>query len=96
MSGEIKFGGKYRDKVRSKDDNQLTANYETFGAYLNTPSGPKNFTGTPFQNDNITAGGKVLLSWFLDPIPQERNLYDKYRLYPMISDNRFTFMVRHQ
>jgi len=86
LSGEIKFGGKYRDKVRSKDDSQLTANYETFGAYTNTASGPKNFTGTPFEN-KITAGGKVLLSWFLDPIPQERNLYDKYRLYPMISDN---------
>lgn len=86
LSGEIKIGGKYRDKVRSKDNNQLTANYETFGAYVNTPSGPKNFTGTPFDN-KITAGGKVLLSWFLDPTPQERNLYDKYRLYPMISDN---------
>ena len=87
VSGEIKIGGKYRDKVRSKDVNQLTANYEIFGAYANTPTGPKNFAGTPFQNDNITQGSKVLLSYFLDPVPQERNLYDKYRLYPMISDN---------
>ena len=59
LSGEVKFGGKYRDKIRSKSDNQLTANYETFGAFLTTASGPKNFAGTPFQNDNITETGKV-------------------------------------
>jgi len=85
MSGEIKFGGKYRDKIRSKDDNQLTANYEIAGAYLSTPTGPKNF-GTHFGQYNIQQSSKVLLSYFLDDPAQERNLYDKYRLYPMISD----------
>jgi TonB-dependent receptor len=86
LSGEIKIGGKYRDKVRSKDDQNLTANYETAGSNVNTATGPKNFVGTPFQNANITQGGHVFLSYFLDPTPPERNLYNKYRLYPLISD----------
>jgi TonB-dependent receptor len=86
LSGEIKIGGKYRDKIRSKDDQELTANYETAGANINTAAGPKNFAGSPFENDNITQGGHVFLSYFLDHTPQERNLYNKYRLYPLISD----------
>jgi len=86
MSGEIKLGGKYRNKIRSKDDQQLTANYETAGSNIKTTTGFKNFAGTPFEYDNITQGGHVFLSYFLDPTPQERSLYGKYRLYPMISD----------
>jgi TonB-dependent receptor len=91
LSDEIKIGGKYRDKIRSKDDQQLTSNYETNKAFGSTllPDGsivPKNFAGTLFQNDNIKDGSSVLLSWFLDSQPQERNLYNQYRLYPMIND----------
>jgi len=91
LSDEIKIGGKYRDKIRSKDDQQLTSNYETNKAFGNSQLSdgsivPKNFAGTLFQNDNIIDGSSVLLSWFLDPQPSERNLYNKYRLYPMISD----------
>ena len=87
LSGEIKFGGKYRDKDRSKDESQLTANYEQFGVYLNSTLGPKNFSGTPFQNDNLTQGSKVLLTYFLDPIPPSRTLYNGDLLYPLINDN---------
>jgi TonB-dependent receptor len=87
LSGEIKIGGKYRDKNRTKDDKQLDANYEIQGANANTIYGPKNYAGTPFAGDNIKQGSKVLLAYFLDPTPAERNIYEKYRLFPMISDN---------
>ena len=87
LSDEIKFGGKYRDKVRSKDESQLDANYEMFRMYMNSTSGPKNFIGTPFQKDNLAQGSLVLLSYFLDTPAKSRTLYNGGLLYPLINDN---------
>jgi TonB-dependent receptor len=89
--GELKVGGKYRQKARDKDQSQLTSNHEIFGFDSDErwPDGtihPKNFSGSRFANDQFP-GGKILLSYFLDPSPPERSLYDKYRLYPMITND---------
>ena len=91
LVGELKVGGKYRDKDRDKDQSQLTSNHEINGFFPNQlmPDGtiqPKNFAGTRFAND-VFPSGKILLSYFLDPNPPQRNLFDKYTLYPMISDD---------
>jgi TonB-dependent receptor len=91
LFGEFKMGGKYRQKARGKDMSQLTSQHEINGYYPDErwPDGtlhPKNLSGTRFANDQFP-GGKILLSYFLDPSPAERSLYDKYRLYPMIVDD---------
>jgi TonB-dependent receptor len=89
FSGELKVGGKYRIKNRTKDEGELTNNYQIEGFFTDEllPDGTivkKDFNGTRFQNLQIV-NGNVLLTNFLDPIPATRNLYGKYPLNPLVN-----------
>ena len=91
FSGQLKLGGKYRSRSR---DRSLQ---EQYAPYYNSWYGPfyhigdqifrKDYSGTRFENLNLSAGGGILFSNFLDTDPQRRNLYDKYRLYPLINQD---------
>lgn len=88
ISGEIKTGGKYKDKSRSRSNTELFApyynvSYCTYEQYSDGTIVPKDFTGTAFENLK-TEGGKVLLSNFLGGSAKNRNLFDLYSLYPLI------------
>ncbi|MGE5499330.1 MAG: TonB-dependent receptor, partial [Syntrophothermus sp.] len=89
ISGEIKFGGKYRFKNRYKQNGEMLSAYitEPFRNYYVTANGTvqgKNFAGTSFSN-LLTDGGKILMTNFLDANPADRNVYSKYRLNPLIN-----------
>jgi len=93
ITGEFKFGGKYRENTRYRDESELIAPYYNlpFSKYQLLPGSTtptlKDFSGTRFQdvNDIITNNGIVTVQNFLDPSPASRNLFDKYYLYPMIN-----------
>jgi TonB-dependent receptor len=91
LSGEFKFGGKYRHKTRFKETNELMAPY-WLGYYQDFTRGAdggiarKNYVGTNFAHLR-TVGRLVLLTNFLDGTPDQRQLYDKYSLNPMINRN---------
>jgi TonB-dependent receptor len=89
FSGELKLGGKYRHKNRFKETEETLAPYWLgyFQDYKRNPDGAitgKSFQGTRFQKLQMV-GRLVLLMNFLDAPPAQRNLYDKYSLYPMIN-----------
>ncbi|MFH1197248.1 MAG: TonB-dependent receptor [bacterium] len=93
ISGEVKFGGKYKAKTRYRSRSELLSPYynESFAGYVKMDDGtvvPKNFDGTPFTGifDALgNTGGKILVTYFLDPNPENRNIYDKYSLYPLMN-----------
>lgn len=90
FSGEIKGGGKYRHKIRFKEQSQYDSPYYLYGyhPYQVNSDGTitlKNFNGTPFENlilDNTAIISRNLLGAF----PGNRDIYDKYKLYPILSD----------
>ncbi len=87
--GEIKAGGKYRNKSRSRLNSELLSPYynEPFPGYVENDDGTvseKNFGGTRFA-DLKTVGGKILVTNFLDAPPVNRSVYDKYDLYPIVN-----------
>ncbi|NLA23043.1 MAG: TonB-dependent receptor plug domain-containing protein, partial [Candidatus Marinimicrobia bacterium] len=91
ISGEIKTGGKYKDKSRSRSNTELFAPYYNvnYCYYERLEDGsivPKDFTGTAFENLE-TEGGKILTTNFLHETPRGRELFDLYRLYPLIDKN---------
>jgi len=89
VSGEFKIGGKYRYKNRFKESSELDAAYYLYGfhKYNVLPDGTvhlKNFAGTRFENlmlSNIA----VISSNFLNNIPDNRNIYGRYLLNPMVN-----------
>ncbi|MGA9118007.1 MAG: TonB-dependent receptor [Bacteroidota bacterium] len=89
FSGEVKAGGKYRYKNRFKESSEMIAPYY-LGYYQDyTLNGDgtitrKNFAGTQFANLMLT-GRNVLFTNFLDSPPENRNIYDKYALNPLIN-----------
>ncbi|HEY9186715.1 MAG TPA: TonB-dependent receptor [Ignavibacteria bacterium] len=88
ISDELKFGGKYKIKNRSKQTSEMASPYyiDPFRKYYIASDGTvkqKNFAGTRFANLKLD-GGKILLSNFLVN-PEHRNVYDKYDLYPLIT-----------
>ncbi len=89
FSGELKLGGKYRHKNRFKAVDETLAPYWLgyYQDYTRNADGsisPKNLAGTRFQNLQMV-GRLILMTNFLDAPPADRNLYDKYKLYPMIN-----------
>jgi len=89
ISGEIKAGGKYRYRNRFKESTSLMAPYylsyyQTSYRAADGSIQPKNFAGTRFANLQMV-GKLVLLTNFLDPTPSSRNIFDKYKLNPMIN-----------
>lgn len=88
FSGDFKFGGKYKYKNRIKNSTQDFSPYYTQGYnFIRNADGslsPKNYNGTYFQN--IQKSDKLILMVnFLDKSPVNRNLFDKYAMYPLIN-----------
>lgn len=88
FTGQIKVGGKYKHKVRFKETFEQAAAYHLYGyhKYNNTGSGVvlKDFSGTRFQN-LILKNNAIISTNFLNSIPDNRNVYDKYMLNPIIN-----------
>jgi len=89
FSGEIKLGGKYRYKNRFKAAEQTMAPYWLgyYQDYTRNADGsitPKSFQGTRFQNLK-RVDQNIIFSNFLDASPAQRNLYDKFSLFPMVN-----------
>jgi TonB-dependent receptor len=96
ISSEIKLGGKYKYKNRLKETSQLYAPYYLgfWRDYTRLPDGTlqkKSFDGTWFQifyDRYVQSGGtsrQAFASDFLDPTPLSRDLYDKYKLQPIVN-----------
>jgi TonB-dependent receptor len=88
LSGEVKGGGKYRQKNRFREASEMVSPYYLgyYWPYTRLYDGsivPKNMAGTPFAS--IAFRSPVTLNYFVNPIPDERNVYDKYRLYPIMN-----------
>jgi TonB-dependent receptor len=99
LNGEIKAGGKYRYKNRTKvtseydgsDYNQYFTNYFDYShvssdgntELVNVPS----FSGERFANLWLNSAGVPLVTNFLESPYQGRNIYDQYYLYPMMDVN---------
>jgi TonB-dependent receptor len=89
VAGEVKLGGKYRYRNRFKESGEMFSPYylNYYRDYTRNADGTitaKNFAGTRFANLQLT-DRLVLLTNFLDATPEERNLFDKFRLYPLIN-----------
>jgi len=88
VAGQFKLGGKFRSKTRFRERSELLAPYynEAFPRYVRTADGqvmPKDFTGTPFEQLQMV-GDRLLVTNFLGANPEDRDLFDRFRLYPMI------------
>jgi TonB-dependent receptor len=92
IAGQLKIGTKYRQKTRFRERHELLAPYynEAFPPYVKTADGqvvPKDFAGTPFETLQM-AGGRLLVTNFLGLNPPDRDLFDRFRLYPLIDRDR--------
>lgn len=88
ISGEIKVGGKYRTKNRFKETSELDAAYYLYGfhKYNVLADGTvqlKDLSGTRFAN-LMLSNNAIISSNFLNNLPDNRNVYGKYLLNPMI------------
>ncbi|MGE5313299.1 MAG: TonB-dependent receptor domain-containing protein [Acidobacteriota bacterium] len=84
MSGEVKWGGKYKAIARSKHSERLFTPYY-LGSWV-----PKNLMGTRFESfyrrylaNNFIRSPQM--SDFLDAVPETRSLFDKYLLNPLMN-----------
>jgi TonB-dependent receptor len=89
VTGEVKLGGKYRYRNRFKESGEMFGPYylNYYQDYSRNADGtitPKNFAGTRFANLAMS-GRLVLLTNFLDATPEERDLFDRFRLYPLVN-----------
>jgi len=89
FAGEVKLGGKYRYRNRFKTSGEMFAPYylNYYQDYVRNADGSlsrKDFSGTRFANLQMS-GRLVLMTNFLDATPVQRELYDKYNLYPLIN-----------
>lgn len=89
ISGDVKIGGKYRSKSRSKVASEVVAPYylNGFKDYVKLDDGSvvsKDFSGTIFGN-LATNGNSILLTNFLDSPVKDRDIYDKYNLTPLMN-----------
>lgn len=92
LAGQFKIGAKYRQKSRFRERHELLAPYynEAFPQYVKTAEGqvvPKNFSGTPFETLQM-AGDRLLVTNFLGLHPEDRALFDRFRLYPLLDRDR--------
>jgi len=89
ITGEFKFGGKYRTKSRYSTPFDAKSNYYLYPlpAYVRLADGTfvsKSLVGTRFEDLKVSGGGKILMNQFLDPTPVGRNIYGIYELYPLV------------
>jgi TonB-dependent receptor len=75
LTDEIKVGGKYRDKDRTRLKGSALAPY-----YTNNPN--ESLTGTRF--DGITSGSTFNATYFVDNPVNNRTLFDNYLLKPIL------------
>jgi TonB-dependent receptor len=93
LSGEIKIGGKYKIKDRTNSRSENLSPYYLAGQWKDyelLPDGSianKNFAGTYFEEWQTAGITNIPLSYFLGN-PTDRDVYDSYRLYPLIERNR--------
>jgi len=84
LSGEFKAGAKFKYTTRYKEASRLFAPY-----YLGFAWQPKDLTGTRFAGfytRYLEQGLRSpLLTDFLDPSPASRNVFDQFRLYPLMN-----------
>lgn len=96
MMGEFKFGGKYKVKDRLKETSRSYAPYYLgyFQEYTKLDNGTivrKNLYSTRFHSfftSFDTSNGQFRIPssiHFLDKVPASRNLYDVYRLAPIVN-----------
>jgi TonB-dependent receptor len=90
FSGQFKLGGKYRNRSRYRDISEQYSPYynRPFAQYIKLASGEvidKDFTGTRFENLELSEANVVLMTNFLDPEPVNRMVYDEYNLYPLVN-----------
>ncbi len=88
IAGELKVGGKYRNKSRFKETSELDAAYYLYGfhKYNVMPDGTvhlKDLSGSRFANLTLS-NNAIISSNFLNNIPDNRNVYGMYLLNPMI------------
>jgi TonB-dependent receptor len=84
--GELKVGGKYRERSRWRDEAEYDDNSYLHGFYSNHPDGsPIVLTGTRFE-DYVRNRAVVSpsLSDFIPQSPQTRDLLGLYRMNPLI------------
>lgn len=91
LSGELKGGGKYRYKIRFKEQSELDAPYYLYGyhRYQKNPDGTvtlKNFNGTSFQNLFLN-NAAIISKNLMGAAPGNRNIFDRYNLYPILNND---------
>lgn len=92
MTGEFKFGGKYRSKYHRRNTYLGSAMYYngvTFYDCVRSSDGtlaPKDLARYGFSNLQQSSAGLILMTNFLGS--STRNVYNKYLLNPMIDEDR--------
>jgi TonB-dependent receptor len=94
ISGELKFGGKYRMETRSYNEySRADIGSETgqnrFIILADSTVVAKDFTGTRFAGLEGAASGTIPLSYFEDVPPGERSLFGEYEI-PLINKDALT------
>ncbi len=89
FSGEVQAGGKFRSTTKMKDREEYISPYYLNGLspYEKLSDGTvvlKDFSGTHFQN-LLISGSSILATNFTESGHMERNIYDLYRLFPLIN-----------
>jgi TonB-dependent receptor len=88
FSGNLKLGGKYRNKHRDKMMTEVYSPYYLYGYanWLNAggQNPVKNLAGSRFAGLGLEESDPILLAYFLAPDPEKREIFDEYTLYPMI------------
>lgn len=92
LSGEVKFGGKYKIKDRSNSRSEDFTPYYLgrWMSYERLPDGtfrPKDFTGTSFEEWWKLGGGAIGLNQFFTNV-ETRDVYGSYPLNPLIIRDR--------
>ncbi len=98
LAGELKFGGKYRSNSRTNSNTERYSPYYLgyWRGYEKLPDGtirPKNLNGTYFEAffkryQANPLNNTVSFLEFLDDTPQSRDMYDLYKLYPLVNRDK--------
>ncbi len=86
LSGEVKIGGKYKERSRWRDESEYDDNSYLHGFYSRNIDGSSiNLTGTRFEDYYLHRTiGSPSLSDFINQPPVTRDLLSLYRMSPLI------------
>lgn len=89
LSGELKFGGKHKERTRWMDRSELDDNSYLHGFYSTNSDGtPINLTGTRFEDYYLHRTVMApSLSDFINPPASGRDLLGLYKMNPLIDVN---------